>query len=106
MTAIAERPTFDSESWQIVVTSDHGGYHGDHGGGEATQHTIPFLVVSRDVAQGRLPQTTRNMDVVPTVLYFLGLPVARDMDGEPRTDVFAGDFNAQRTITLIPTYEH
>lgn len=46
------------------------------------------------------------VDVVPTVLYFLGLPVARDMDGSPRTDVFARPFNAQRTITFLPSYEH
>ena len=57
------------------------------------------------VAPGRVRRGAL-VDVVPTVLYFFGLPVARDMDGEPRTDVFADDFNAQRTITLIPTYEH
>ena len=28
------------------------------------------------------------VDVVPTVLYFLGLPVGRDMDGYARTDLF------------------
>ena len=40
----------------------------------------------------------------PTLLYFLGLPVARDMDGFARTDLFTQAFNAQRTITFIPTY--
>jgi hypothetical protein len=28
------------------------------------------------------------VDVAPTLLYFLGLPVARDMDGYVRTDLF------------------
>ena len=44
------------------------------------------------------------VDVAPTLLYFLGLPVARDMDGFVRTDLFTRDFNEQRTITFIPTY--
>jgi len=44
------------------------------------------------------------VDVAPTLLYFLGLPVARDMDGFARTDVFTQTFNEQRTITFIPTY--
>jgi hypothetical protein len=56
------------------------------------------------VAPGR---ATRGalVDVTPTVLYFLGLPVARDMDGFARTDIFNRTFNTQRTITFIPTYE-
>ena len=45
------------------------------------------------------------VDVAPTLLYFLGLPVARDMDGFARTDLFTREFNAQRTITFIPSYE-
>jgi len=45
------------------------------------------------------------VDVVPTVLYFLGLPVARDMDGYARADIFKGDFTETRPVTFIPTYE-
>jgi hypothetical protein len=45
------------------------------------------------------------VDVAPTLLYFLGLPVARDMDGIVRADVFTREFNEQRTITFIPSYE-
>jgi hypothetical protein len=44
------------------------------------------------------------VDVAPTLLYFLGLPVARDMDGFARTDLFTRAFNEQRTITFIPSY--
>jgi predicted AlkP superfamily phosphohydrolase/phosphomutase len=44
------------------------------------------------------------VDVAPTLLYFLGFPVARDMDGFVRTDLFTQAFNEQRTITFIPTY--
>ncbi len=44
-------------------------------------------------------------DVTPTVLYLLGLPVARDMDGVARTDLFKPSFIAGRPITYIPSYE-
>ncbi|HEY3384453.1 MAG TPA: alkaline phosphatase family protein [Vicinamibacterales bacterium] len=45
------------------------------------------------------------VDVVPTILYFMGLPVARDMDGYARTDIFQRDFTESRPIAFIPTYE-
>jgi len=45
------------------------------------------------------------VDVLPTLLYFLGLPVGRDMDGYVRTDVFSRPFTADRPITYIPTYD-
>ena len=43
--------------------------------------------------------------MTPTLLYFLDQPVGRDMDGFARTDLFTESFNAQRTITFIPTYD-
>jgi predicted AlkP superfamily phosphohydrolase/phosphomutase len=45
------------------------------------------------------------VDVAPTILYFLGLPVARDMDGYARTDILKPTFTTARPITFIPTYE-
>jgi Type I phosphodiesterase / nucleotide pyrophosphatase len=56
------------------------------------------------VKQGRLPRGA-VVDVTPTVLYFLGRPVGRDMDGFARTDLFTRDFTATRPIVYIPTYE-
>jgi hypothetical protein len=45
------------------------------------------------------------VDVVPTILYFLGLPVAHDMDGRARIDVFRREFTEGRPVTGILTYE-
>ncbi len=45
------------------------------------------------------------VDVAPTILYLLGLPVARDMDGIARTDLFKPAFTATRPIAFIPSYE-
>ncbi len=43
-------------------------------------------------------------DIAPTVLYFLGLPIGRDMDGRARTDFFTPAFTAPRPATFIPSY--
>jgi len=44
------------------------------------------------------------VDVAPTLLYFLGLPIARDMDGYARADLFRRAFTAERPIAFIPSY--
>jgi hypothetical protein len=82
--ALVSRPNWEEESWQIVITSDHGGYHNGHGGPSGPEHTIPFLVVGRGAAQGRLPQGTRNVDVVPTVLNHMGIEIPRELTGKYR----------------------
>ena len=43
-------------------------------------------------------------DIAPTVLYFLGLPIGRDMDGRARTDFFSPSFTSTRPVTFIPSY--
>ena len=43
-------------------------------------------------------------DIAPTVLYFLGLPIGRDMDGQARTDFFTPAFTSTRPVTFIPSY--
>ena len=57
------------------------------------------------VARGRLQARASVVDVVPTILYFLGLPTGRDMDGYVRTDLFQPSFTEDRPIAFIPTYD-
>ena len=57
------------------------------------------------IVRGRLTSRASVVDVVPTVLYFLGLPIGRDMDGYARTDLFKPSFTEERPITFIPTYD-
>jgi hypothetical protein len=63
-----------------------------------------LLAYGASVARGRKDRAS-VLDVVPTVLYFLGLPVAHDMDGYARTDIFRREFSASRPIAFIETYE-
>jgi Type I phosphodiesterase / nucleotide pyrophosphatase len=62
-----------------------------------------LLAYGADVAPGR-PSRGSILDFAPTILYYLGLPVGRDMDGFARTDLFRQSFTASRPITFIPTY--
>jgi predicted AlkP superfamily phosphohydrolase/phosphomutase len=63
-----------------------------------------FLIAyGTDVRPGRLPRGS-IVDLTPTVLYFLGLPVGRDMDGFARTDLFKTDFTAERPIAFIGSH--
>jgi len=104
LATIAARPTFAQESWQIVITSDHGGYHGGHGGGSAPEHTIPFLVAGRDVLQGRLPSGTRIFDVTPTVLDHMGVPIPELLTGSVRGDTVTAPDVADLTEGLAVYY--
>jgi type I phosphodiesterase/nucleotide pyrophosphatase len=64
-----------------------------------------LLAYGASVAPGRGVVRASVVDVVPTILYFLGLPIGRDMDGYARTDLFRRAFTEPRPITFIPTYD-
>ena len=55
------------------------------------------------VATGR-PERASVVDLAPTMLYFLGLPVGRDMDGFARIDLFKPAFTSDKPVTYIPSY--
>jgi predicted AlkP superfamily phosphohydrolase/phosphomutase len=63
-----------------------------------------FLLAYGAAIQPGRYQRGSVVDVAPTVLYFLGLPVARDMDGYARADLFTRAFTAERPIVFIPSY--
>jgi predicted AlkP superfamily phosphohydrolase/phosphomutase len=64
-----------------------------------------LLAYGASVDRGRQQARASVVDVAPTILYFLGLPLGRDMDGYARTDLFQRSFTAERPITFIPTYD-
>ncbi len=45
------------------------------------------------------------VDVAPTLLYGLGLPVARDLDGRVLTEAFSREFLKAHPLTFVPSYE-
>jgi predicted AlkP superfamily phosphohydrolase/phosphomutase len=64
-----------------------------------------LMAYGASVARGRQQALASVVDVAPTILYFLGLPIGRDMDGYARADLFQRSFTDERPITFIPTYD-
>ena len=63
-----------------------------------------FLLAYGSAVEPGRRQRGSIVDVAPTLLYFLGLPVGRDMDGYARADLFTRAFTAERPIAFIPTH--
>lgn len=61
------------------------------------------LAFGSSIAAGR-PNRASVVDLTPTILYFLGLPVGRDMDGFARIDLFKPAFTSDKPVTYIPSY--
>ncbi len=61
------------------------------------------LAYGSAVAGGRPPRAS-VVDLAPTILYFMGLPVGRDMDGFARIDLFKPAFTSDKPVTYIPSY--
>ena len=45
------------------------------------------------------------VDLAPTVLYYMGLPLGRDMDGFARTDLFKPNYTRDHPVTYTLTHE-
>jgi len=73
------------------------------GGHEAAPDGF-LLAYGGNVARGQFPRGA-IVDLAPTLLYYLGLPVGRDMDGFARTDLFLASYTADHPITYIATHE-
>jgi len=64
-----------------------------------------LMLYGEGVQPGALLTGARLVDVVPTLMYALHLPVARDLDGEVLTPAFDKSFLARYPITFLTTYE-
>jgi hypothetical protein len=100
----------------VFVTSDHGHgpvkwHHkifspellrqkleGTHSGGEDGI----FIASGNGVKEGESVKDVFICDVVPTMLALMGLPVAKDMDGRPVTEIFE---DAVSPVAYTDTYE-
>jgi hypothetical protein len=64
-----------------------------------------FLLAYGDhVADGEFRRGS-IVDLAPTVLYYMGLPIGRDMDGFARTDLFRSSFTREHPVTYTATHE-
>jgi hypothetical protein len=64
-----------------------------------------ILVTGPNAAHRENPSSARVVDVVPTILFAGGLPIARDMDGRILTDAFTEEVLRRNALSVIQTYE-
>jgi hypothetical protein len=64
-----------------------------------------LMLLGEGIAPGVVLRSAELVDIVPTLLYGIGLPSARDLDGIVLTDIFDRGFLARQPLTFIPSYE-
>lgn len=64
-----------------------------------------LLLYGEGVRAGGRLDDARLVDVVPTLLYGLGFPIARDLDGKVLRGAFEAEFLARHPLTFVPSYE-
>ncbi|MCK4511254.1 alkaline phosphatase family protein [bacterium] len=98
----------------VVLLSDHGfaghrGYRGFEGdvavGIEMHREDGIIFVSGPGIKRGGSIAGASVLDVTPTVLALAGLPVARDMDGRPLTEVMSSTFLERYPVVYIDSYE-
>ncbi len=98
----------------VVLLSDHGfaghrGYRGFEGdvavGIEMHREDGIIFVSGPGINRGGSIAGASVLDVTPTVLALAGLPVARDMDGRPLTEIMSSAFLERYPVVYVDSYE-
>lgn len=100
--AVGKLMEFNDENTITMIVTDHGqvatGGHGSH------RNTGFVLLHGKAIRKHRMSYAN-VIDVAPTVLYMLGVPVAQDMDGGVMIEAFDPGYLKGHPIQLIGTYE-
>lgn len=64
-----------------------------------------LLAYGDGIRPGAVLASASILDVAPTLLYLLGLPVARDMEGRVLTEMLEPGYARDHPVTFIPSYE-
>jgi hypothetical protein len=78
------------------------------GGMSGTHSDAPpgfLLAVGDGIRAGARVERASVLDLAPTILYLMGLPVARDMEGRVVTEALDEEFMREHPVTYIPSYE-
>lgn len=96
----------------LVVCSDHG-FHGPRYADDGSVMLGVYMhgdfgvigLMGAGVRKGAKIPDADVLDITPTILYALGYPVARDMDGGVLTDAFDLKFLKANRVAFVQTYE-
>jgi Type I phosphodiesterase / nucleotide pyrophosphatase len=64
-----------------------------------------LILRGRGFSPGAFIEGATLVDVLPTLLYALGLPIAQDLDGRVLTSAFEPGHLARYPLTFVPSYE-
>ena len=64
-----------------------------------------LIAVGDGIRQGATLRHASVLDVAPTILYLMGLPIARDMEGRVLTEMLDEGFLRAHPVAFIPSYE-
>ncbi|MCI4355163.1 MAG: alkaline phosphatase family protein, partial [Thermoplasmata archaeon] len=64
-----------------------------------------LIAVGDGIRPGVAISSASVLDIAPTVLYLMGLPVARDMEGRVLTEILDDDFARAHPVAFVPSYE-
>ncbi len=64
-----------------------------------------LMLLGEGIQSGAMFRPADLVDLVPTLLYGLGFPIARDLDGAVLTSAFETGFLARQPLTFLPSYE-
>ena len=59
----------------------------------------------KEIRRGRNIERMRLIDITPTLLNYLGLPVGKDMDGIVCSSIFRDEFKMENPVLYISSYE-
>ncbi len=70
----------------------------------APEGTVFFI--GKDIAVGRNIEGMQLIDIAPTLLHYLGLPVGKDMDGIVNSSIFVKEFKSEPVLFISSYEEH
>jgi Tfp pilus assembly protein PilF len=114
--AIGELIAAAGDEYCVIVLSDHGFKTGaarprhtpaPREPGAADWHRLQGVLIMSgpQIKAGVGLEGASVIDITPTVLTLMGLPVAEDMDGRPLTEVMDEDFLREHRAEAIDSYE-
>ena len=67
----------------VIITADHGGKNNDHWHGREEDQRIPWIAYYPQLTQNSYSnEWVSTMDTAPTILYLLGKPIPKNMQGK------------------------
>jgi hypothetical protein len=101
------------ENTTVIICSDHG--MGPWSGAASMSEGAPlsgshrkqgvFIMWGKHIREGAKVADASVLDILPTMLYLIGMPVGKDMDGSVIKEVMKRDFLSAAPIQEIETYE-